>query len=199
MKTLTLTSLAALSLIATAGLASAAPGDSCGRGPAMGARLMEKFDTNKDGKITQEEIDAVEAKNFAEANKDGQGGVTIQEFEPYFWAQHREMMVRAFQRLDRNGDGEISKEEMAGQADRLIARFDRNGDKALSRDDLPPPPKPGDEPRGWMKWGHHGGAGQDFGRMGHRMGMMGDCGPGPGGMAPGGDEEGGPEDAAPAQ
>jgi hypothetical protein len=216
-KTLTLTSLAAITFLSAASVASAAPGDTCGKGPGFGgpgfagpdfggpARLMEKFDTNKDGKITQDEIDAIEAKDFSAANKDGQGGVTIQEFEPYFWAQHREMMVRAFQRLDRDGDGQISKDEMAGRSEGLVSRLDRNGDKALSKDDLPPPPAPGEGPRGWMKWGGHDGEGHGFGRKGHGPGMMNDCGPGQGpasGMSPADNDEGGeggPQDAAPAQ
>lgn len=166
-KTLTLGALAAAALLAvavpTAVLADSGQGwfggrgghhgmmggrgDGDGEGPrgAMAMRMMERFDTNQDGKITQEEIDATQAERFAAANTDGQPGVTLQEFEPAFWGEHREMMVRAFQRLDRDGDGTVTEEEFAGRTGGLVARMDRNGDGALSADDR-------GERRGW-RWG----------------------------------------------
>jgi hypothetical protein len=107
-----------------------------GRGGMGGPmRMLEQFDTDKDGKLTQAEIDAGQKAKFAEANKDGQGGVSIQEFEPFFWAQHREMMVRAFQMLDSDGDGQVTEAEISERTAGMVERMDRNGDGALSRDD----------------------------------------------------------------
>ena len=102
---------------------------------AMAARMMERFDTDKDGKVTQAEIDAVQAQRFAGANTDGQPGVTIAEFEPAFWGERREMMVRAFQRLDQDGDGVVTEEEFNRPTAEMVSRMDRNDDGALSRDD----------------------------------------------------------------
>lgn len=173
-KTLTLGALAAAAVIAVALpiAANADPGDGGwfggrgghhdmmggrGDGPRgqMGQRLMERFDANKDGKVTQEEIDKVQADRFAAANTDGQPGVTLQEFEPAFWAERREMMVRAFQRLDADGDGTVTPEEFSGRTGGMVARMDRNGDGALSPEDR-------GQGRGWG-WGR--GGDDDRGRM----------------------------------
>lgn len=60
--------------------------------------------------------------------------------------------------LDTNDDGEISAEEIEGAVDAL-KKVDRNGDGKLSRDELRPPPPPhgrgGPPPRG------EGGEGDD--------------------------------------
>lgn len=119
-------------------------------GPGFAMRMMERFDADKDGKITQAEIDAAQTERFAKANSDGQGGVTIQEFGPFFAEEHRERMVRAFQRLDSDGDGQISKEEFDARTAGMVQRMDRNGDGALTRDDRPRWGRDGGPRRHWM-------------------------------------------------
>lgn len=44
-------------------------------------------------------------------------------------------MVRAFQRLDVDGDGIISSDEMDGRFGDIVQQMDRNGDGALSVED----------------------------------------------------------------
>jgi hypothetical protein len=119
-----------------------------------GMQMFERIDANNDGRITQEEIDAFVAQEFAAVNTDGQAGVTIEEFEPWFWQQHREMMVRAFQRLDRDGDGVVTEEEVNAMTGSIVQRMDRTGDGAISMDD------------------HRHRYGRDGGRRGDRSGWM---------------------------
>jgi len=151
-KALTLATISAFSLI-TVGTAAFAAGPGMGPmgfGPAGGPmKFFAEADTNKDGKLDAAEIAAYRDKLFAEANSDGQDGVTIQEFEPWFWKQHREMMVRAFQRLDADGDGQISKAEADAASDRLLSRLDRDKDGVLSLQDRP-------HRDGWGRDGRHG-------------------------------------------
>jgi Ca2+-binding EF-hand superfamily protein len=214
MKTITLTVLGAAALAGVATIAVApvalADGGGWGRqgggfggpmgmmsgGPGMGpAAMFEQFDADGDGKLTQAEIDAGAKSRFAEADADKQGGVTIQEFEPWFWKQHRETMVRAFQFLDRDGDGSITEEEVTVLTGKAVERMDRNGDGALTRDDRPRREGRG-EGRGWGR--HHGDrdGGRGDGDRGGRgwfgwgdddmprrgMGPGGGQGPGPGGQ-----------------
>jgi hypothetical protein len=156
-----------------------------GMGPMGGPmRMFQAFDTDGDGRLTQAEIDAKVDGEYASADKDGQGGVTLQEFEPWFWAQHREMMVRAFQRFDSDGDGSITKEEVTDVTGGIVRRMDRNGDEALTPDDRG---RRGD--RGWR--GGHGGRHEGRGwwrggdEEGPGRGMMGPGeGPGPDGETP---------------
>lgn len=49
--------------------------------------------------------------------------------------------------MDRNHDGEISAEEIKAVTD-LITKLDKNGDGAISRDEQPQPPKPPKPPQG---------------------------------------------------
>ena len=83
---------------------------------------------------------------FTEANPSGKDGITIQDFETWFWKQHREMMVRAFQRLDADGDGKVTKAEIDAAGDRMLSWLDRNDDGSYS---LP-------KRDGWGRDGRHG-------------------------------------------
>lgn len=153
MKTLTLTTLAAATLLSLPIAASAqqmgngpmgGPGMGFGPGYGMGFGLGAKtgdlsdFDLDKDGKITKEEVEQSRLKSFADVNKDGTG-VDIKNFESWFWQQHHLMMVRAFQHLDTNGDGKISDDEIKAAADAMFTRFDTNGDGVLTTADRPQP------------------------------------------------------------
>ncbi len=50
------------------------------------------------------------------------------------WAQ--EQGGRVFQRIDTNGDGPISKDEMLAARERLFKRLDRNGDGVIDKDEI---------------------------------------------------------------
>lgn len=194
-KTLVITAVAAAALAAVAMpfVAHADPGEGGwfgghgrmghhgGGGPGAGFGMMgaggpmqmfQEIDANDDGKITQDEIDAARAEKFAAANADNQGGVTIEEFEPFFWEQRRQMMVRAFQFLDSDGDGEITEAELSERTDGLVARMDRNGDGALSMEDR----RGRGERHGW--WGR--GGDDDERGPGRGPGMGPGMGPGAG-------------------
>ncbi|MBH0238554.1 EF-hand domain-containing protein [Methylobrevis albus] len=140
--------IAALALAGTMVGAGVASADGWGRGHdrggphgkghhgRMAAELMERYDTNGDGRITQEEIDAVQATRFADAAAGGDA-VTLDNFKTFWLQEHDERVVRAFQRLDRDGDGRITAEEFNRRTDGLVERLDRDGDGALSRVDRP--------------------------------------------------------------
>ncbi len=169
MKALTLATISVLSVVTIGTVAFAAgPGmgpmgmGPMGFGPERGpAKMFAEIDTNKDGKIDAQEIAAYRDKMFAEANPSGKDGITIQDFETWFWKQHREMMVRAFQRLDADGDGKVTKAEMEAAGDHMLAWLDRNDDGSYSL-----PSHPGRD--GWRDGKH---------RRHHGPGMMQPSGP----------------------
>lgn len=97
--------------------------------------LLEQFDTNGDGAISQDEIDAVRAGELAEYDTNGDGTLSLEEYQAYWMARFYERMVDAFQRLDANGDGEITAEEFNAGLANIVARLDRNGDGVLNADD----------------------------------------------------------------
>jgi Ca2+-binding EF-hand superfamily protein len=97
--------------------------------------LAERYDLNQDGEITQEEIDRNRAEWHAEFSGDGDA-MTLEQFQDLWLRARRQQMVREFQRLDRDGDGQITLEEYQRPMADFVERFDRTGTQSLSRDDF---------------------------------------------------------------
>lgn len=74
------------------------------------AHMMEKFDTDGDGKLSQEEREAVKA--------------AMAERKAAFMAKH-----------DTNGDGEIDEEERKAAKEAFMATYDTDSDGELSKDE----------------------------------------------------------------
>ena len=80
------TALVATALLGTAGVALAQGWHGGWGGPGGGMdRLMETFDTNKDGKLTQAEVDAYRNDQLAKFDKDGNGELNLEEYQA-LWA-----------------------------------------------------------------------------------------------------------------
>ncbi|WP_269581347.1 EF-hand domain-containing protein [Roseibium sp. Sym1] len=145
-------------------------------------RLFERFDVNEDGVITEAEIAEVRAQNFASADADGNGEVSLEEFKAAFMERSNDRMVRAFQFLDSDGDGTVTREEADTAANRMFNMLDRDGNGTVERVRGPRGPQAGDDddvrgPRGQQagrgergergeRGGHHGPRGPHTGRGG---------------------------------
>lgn len=106
-----------------------------GRHGGMMQNFMERYDANKDGKVSQEEIDVNRTEWFGKFDSDKNGNLTLKEFEALWLEAHRKEMVREFQKLDPNGDAVIIIEEYKEPLSRFVANRDRNGDGVYSKDD----------------------------------------------------------------
>ena len=94
----------AAALLALGGLAGLAQADMQGGmgggmgeghgGGMMGQQLMERYDADKDGKVTQQEIDKNRADWLAEADADNNGSLSLDEFKELWLKARSEMMVR---------------------------------------------------------------------------------------------------------
>lgn len=104
-------------------------------GGMMMMHMLDELDTNKDKKLTQEEIDAARAALLTEGDADKNGQLSLDEYQTVWLKQMREMMVRQFQRLDRDGNAQVTAEEFNGPFADMVARMDRNDDKVLDASD----------------------------------------------------------------
>jgi hypothetical protein len=118
----------------------------------MMGQIFEDADADKDGKLTQAEIDAYRDARFAEFDADNNGELNLEEFTALHNDLTKQMTVRAFQMHDPDGDAAITKEEFERPTAGLVQRLDRNNDGALTQVD------PRRDGRGWgpMHRQHHG-------------------------------------------
>jgi hypothetical protein len=96
---------------------------------------MRVFDLDKDGAVTQAEVDRYRQDQIVkfDANKDGT--LSLEEYQALWLDGMRERMVRAFQEHDRDGNGQVTAEEFNRRFEGIVARFDRDRDGRLSPDD----------------------------------------------------------------
>lgn len=150
----------ALLLGLTLPAARAQPGDPEGpgrKGPPPGGprreRMMEKFDADKDGQLSESEraaakaeMQARKATDLKDYDKDGNGELSKAEREAMFEAKRAERHAKILEKYDVDEDGVLSEEERATvreelgpppeqrkkMRERAKARFDADGDGVLS-------------------------------------------------------------------
>ncbi len=156
---------AVLTIGGVAGIAMAGKGEGWGgmhgmwggHGRGMGQEMMERYDADKDGKLTQAEIDQNRTATYAEFDADRNAGLSLDEFRALWLKAKGEMIVREFQFFDADGNGQLTLEEYKTPMSGMVAMRDRNGDGVLSMED-----------RGRRGHGRHDGEGHGMGKgMGH--------------------------------
>ncbi|MPY70499.1 MAG: hypothetical protein GEU92_10465 [Alphaproteobacteria bacterium] len=101
-------------------------------------RMIERLDADKDGTVTRDETTARRDKSLGQYDGDRNKTLSLKEFEG-LWAEHtRERMVRAFQRLDRDGNGQVTAEEFDRPMSRMFSRMDRDGDGKITAEEMRP-------------------------------------------------------------
>lgn len=89
------------------------PGGMMGPGMmGMGMPLARAFDTNGDGQLTPEEMEAGLRAELTKYDANSDGSLSLDEFQSFYAEMTRTMMVRAFQHADADGDGRVTPEEM---------------------------------------------------------------------------------------
>jgi hypothetical protein len=97
--------------------------------------LMALYDTDGDGSITQDEIDAARTASLAEFDTDADSQLTLDEYQALWLDAMRDRMVDRFQAHDDDGDGLVTIEEFNEEFAGLVERLDRNEDGAVNADD----------------------------------------------------------------
>jgi len=114
--------------------------------PSRGARLIERFDENGDGKLSQSEIPEMMAERLSSADLDGDGFITAAEFD----SSGRRGRDGREGRRGRGGDGADGGDDRGRRGEdggrrgrrmpdpaQAFERYDANDDGKLSREELP--------------------------------------------------------------
>lgn len=107
-----------------------------------GWRGSARLDVDGDGVVSEEEFTDPAAARFAAMDGNGDGEVTAEEVAAY--AEARRAMrrqgraERMIERLDQDGNGSVSLEEMRNTVDRgaIFERLDTDGSGSLSEDEM---------------------------------------------------------------
>ena len=106
-------------------------------GPGMMLNFQE-FDADKDGKVTEAEVEAFKAAQFAKIDANSDGKVTAEEMVAFHDAQEAarktERAAKMIERMDSDADGALTAEELAAgpQPKSLFDRLDSDGDGAVT-------------------------------------------------------------------
>ena len=121
-----------------------------GGGPMM---MFEQLDGDGNGEVTSAEAEGAVDSRFTGADVDGDGALSLEEFQPLLVELMRPRIVDGFQFLDEDGDAKITREEVDRPLGRLISHLDRDHDGTVTLDELRPQHRGG--------WGHHGDQDRD--------------------------------------
>jgi len=84
-------------------------------GEMMGKFFLQ-FDANGDGQVTPDEAKAGLTDLLKKYDTDGNGTLSLQEFQALYADAVRERMVDHFQALDNDGDGQVTVDEITAPA-----------------------------------------------------------------------------------
>ncbi|MCI4646440.1 MAG: EF-hand domain-containing protein [Hyphomonadaceae bacterium] len=101
-----------------------------------GGGHFEKLDTDGDGTVTRDEVEAVRVEKFSAADSNGDGTISVEEFTAAAEAREAERRAerhaRMFERLDKDSDGTLSAAELTMPVDHMFERVDENGDGVIT-------------------------------------------------------------------
>ena len=97
--------------------------------------MFDEIDADGDGRLTQDEIDALRNDRHAAHDANGDGNLDLGEFAGLWHETTHPVTVRVFQMLDTDGDAVITRTEYDRPLADIVTLLDRDGDGGLSLKD----------------------------------------------------------------
>lgn len=104
-----------------------------------GAKLLQRLDQDADGKISRQELQAHALERFDAADADKNGSVSREEISQLRSAKKAERQAKHAARMqaaDKNADARWSMDELSKMPQRVFAKLDRDGDGMLTEQEL---------------------------------------------------------------
>ncbi|MBN4049929.1 EF-hand domain-containing protein [bacterium AH-315-M10] len=100
-------------------------------------RMMEHADTNGDGKLSEKEWIAMQRDQFNRMDSNGDGSLSAEEIKAHMESRKRGRKGKDGQRGSRENKRGGDSKQQAKLAKRIFQRMDRNGDGSISKDEAP--------------------------------------------------------------
>ena len=97
-----------------------------------GKGLLKHFDRDGNGVVSRDEMRAGALERFEKIDTNKDGRITLDEIQ----AAGKEHAAHRFAKHDKNGDGKLSRDEVARMPDQMFSRLDKNGDGFLTPDEI---------------------------------------------------------------
>ena len=122
-----------LSAVAVTGTSVLAAGPG-GREPVS----FQDLDANKDGQVTQQEMEAHRTARFSEADTDGDGQLSLEEMQAAAQKKASDRVTRMFENNDANKDGFLNQDELPKprRADKMFDRMDADNSGGISEQEF---------------------------------------------------------------
>ncbi len=122
--------------------ASVQAAEAKGKGHRFGPKVsFDQLDADSNGEITQAEFEAFRAAKFAEADTNGDGGLSAEELSARAGDERKERATkraeRMIEKLDANDDGLLQPDEMSGQRETtMMDRIDTDDNGSVSKEEF---------------------------------------------------------------
>lgn len=95
--------------------------------------MLTRFDTNKDGVVTMDEVVARADARFMQGDLDKDGKITRAELDTVLSKAPEKKRIKLMKRYDLNQDGAITKAEVEERAKKRFARYDGDKDGKVTK------------------------------------------------------------------
>ncbi len=126
--------LGSICVISLGGVAAA---DQMRKGHGDGSKRFEKMDANNDGVLSADEFSSKFTARFDKADTNSDGIITKEELIDRMIRRRFERRAsKIIKRMDFNGDGKVSRDEIENRLRKRFALLDRNDDGKIDKSEL---------------------------------------------------------------